>query len=96
MTNFRKTLTAGLAAATLGMGVAATSTPAAAWVHHPYWSWDIGAAAAGLALGAAATAAATSYYDYPYYGYPSCHIIHRPIFDYWGNIIRYRHVRVCY
>jgi hypothetical protein len=88
MTKFRKTLTAGLAAATLGMGVAATSTPAAAWGYYPYWGWGVGAAAA---LGAAAAAAAT-----PYYVYPSCYLTRQPVVDYWGNIIRYRRVRVCY
>jgi hypothetical protein len=90
MTKFRKTLTAGLAAATLGIGVAATATPAAAWGYHPYWGWDVGAAAAGLAFGAAAAAAA------PYYVYPSCYVTRQPVVDYWGTIIRYHRVRVCY
>ncbi len=91
MTKFRKTLTAGLAAVTLATGVAATSTPAAAWGYHHYWGWGAGAAIAGLALGAAA-AAATPYY----YGYPACYLTSQPVVDYYGNIIRYRHVRVCY
>jgi hypothetical protein len=59
MTKFRKTITAGLVAATLGVGVAGTSTPAAAGGYYPYWGWGAGAAVAGLALGAAAAAAAT-------------------------------------
>jgi hypothetical protein len=73
------------------MGVAASSTPAAAWGYYPYWGWGVGAAAAGLALGAAAAAAAT-----PYYVYPPCYVRSQPVVDYWGNVIRYRHVRVCY
>jgi len=92
MTKFRKTLTAGIAAVTLASGVAATSTPAAAWGYYPYWGWGVGAAAAGLALGAAAAAAATPYY----YGYGGCYITHKPVIDYYGHIIRYRRVRVCY
>jgi hypothetical protein len=90
MTKFRKTITAGLVAATLGVGVAGTSTPAAAWGYYPYWGWGAGAAVAGLALGAAAAAAAT-----PYYVYPSCYLTRQPVVDHWGNIIRYRRVRVC-
>ena len=54
MINFRKTIAVGLVATTLGMGVATTSTPAAAWgYHHGGWGWGIGGVAAGLALGAA-------------------------------------------
>jgi len=54
MINFRKTIAVGLLATTLGMGVATTSTPAAAWgYHHGGWGWGIGGVAAGLALGAA-------------------------------------------
>ena len=45
MINFRKTIAVGLVATTLGMGVATTSTPAAAWgYHHGGWGW----ASAGL------------------------------------------------
>ena len=62
MANFRRIIAAGLAVTTLGMGVAATSTPAAAWgyyhggwgYHHGGWGWGLGGVAAGLALGATA------------------------------------------
>ena len=38
MANFRRIIAAGLAVTTLGMGVAATSTPAAAWgYYHGGW-----------------------------------------------------------
>jgi hypothetical protein len=73
------------------MGVAATSTPAAAWGYHP-WGWGIGGVAAGLALGAAA-AASTPYY---YGGYPGgCYFARQPVVDSYGNIIAYHRVRVC-
>ena len=72
MINFRKTIAVGLVATTLGMGVATTSTPAAAWgYHHGGWGWGIGGVAAGLALGAAA--ASTPYY----YGYSGCYFTRR-------------------
>jgi hypothetical protein len=45
----------------------------------------------GLALGAAAAAAAAT----PYYVYPACYVTRQPVVDYWGNLIRYRRVRVC-
>jgi hypothetical protein len=75
---------------TLGVGVAATSTPAAAWGYHPYWGWGVGGLVAGLAVGAAA-AASTPYY----YGYPACYFSRQPVIDYYGNVVGYRRVRVC-
>jgi hypothetical protein len=94
MINFRKVLAVGLAVTTLGLVVAATSTPAVAWggFHHG-WGWGLGGVAAGLALGATAAASA------PYYGYgqayPGCYISRQPIVDIYGNIVSYRRVRVC-
>jgi hypothetical protein len=89
MINFRKAIATGLAVTTLGMGIAATSTPAAAWGYHP-WGWGIGGVAAGLALGAAAAAATPSYY-----GYPGCYLTRQPVVDLYGNVIGYRRIRVC-
>jgi hypothetical protein len=90
MINFRKTIAVGLVATTLGMGVATTSTPAAAWgYHHGGWGWGIGGVAAGLALGAAG--ASTPYY----YGYSGCYFTRQPVVDGYGNIVGYRRIRVC-
>jgi hypothetical protein len=91
MINFRKTIATGLVVTTLGMGVAATSTPAAAWGYHPYWGWGAGGIAAGLALGAAAAAASTPYY----YGSPACYLTRQPVVNGYGYIIGYHRVRVC-
>jgi hypothetical protein len=91
MIDFRKAIATSLAVTTLGMGIAATSTPAAAWGYHHPWGWGIGGVAAGLALGAAAAAAATPYYD----GYPPCYLARQPVVDIYGNVIGYRHIRVC-
>ena len=89
MINVRKTLTVGLAIATLGTAAIASSNPAAAWGYH-HWGWGLGGAAAGLALGAAA--ATPAYYDYGY----GCAVVPQAVVDRYGNVIRYRHVRVCY
>ncbi len=94
MLDFRKAVAVGLAVTTLAFGVAATSTPAAAWggFHHG-WGWGLGGVAAGLALGATAAASA------PYYGYgptyAGCYISRQPVVDVYGNIVGYRRVRVC-
>jgi hypothetical protein len=90
MINFRKTIALGLAAATLGLGAAATSTPAAAWGNHPYWGWGAGGFAAGLALGAAT--AANPYYGY---GYTECGFVRQAVVDEYGIIVGYHRVRVC-
>lgn len=86
MSTVRKTIAAGLAVATLGLGVAASSTPAAAWGYHHSWGWGVGGLAAGLALGAAAT---------PYYYAPACYFTRQPVVDDYGVVIGYRRVRVC-
>ena len=98
MTRIRKILTGGLAALTLGMTVAATSTPAAAWGrwgggygwHGGGWGgpgpWVAGAIG-GLALGAIASGAAGGY---------GC-VANRPVYDPYGNFVGYQRVRVaCY
>jgi hypothetical protein len=89
MINFRKTIAATLAAATLGLGVAA-ATPAAAggFHHHHGWGWGGAALAGGLALGAVAAAAAPVYYG-------GCYMTRQPVTDYYGNVVGYRRIRVC-
>ncbi|MGA2636639.1 hypothetical protein [Methylocella sp.] len=96
MSTVRKTIAAGLAIATLSLGVAASATPAAAWGYHPWgwgggWGpgWGVGAAAAGVALGAAAAATAAPYYA------PACGFARQPVVDGYGNIVAYRRIRVC-
>ena len=91
MINLRKTAAAALAVATLGAGIAATSTPAAAWGYRPYWGYGAAGFAGGLALGAIAAGAAAP----TYYGYGGCYMTRQPVTDYYGNFRGYRRVRVC-
>jgi hypothetical protein len=90
MTATRKTITATLAALTLGLGVIATASPAAAWGHR-HGGWHGGAVAAGvvgaLALGAMAASAAPAYSD--------CYVDERPVYNRRGQYIGTRSVRVC-
>lgn len=88
MSTVRKTIPAALAVATLALGVAASSTPAAAWGYYHPWGWGVGGLAAGLALGAAAAAT-------PYYDAPACYFSRQPVVDGYGNIVGYRRIRVC-
>lgn len=89
---FKKFLTAGLVASTVGASVLAASSSAQAghWHHHRhhghYWG---GAAAAGV-LGALAVGAiaANSYGG-------GCYFTRQPVTDGWGNFLYYRRVRVC-
>ncbi len=85
MINIRKTLAVTLAVATLGTGIAASSTPASAWGYHP-WGLGFGlAAATGVAIAAA---------NAPYaYGYSYGYCYRQPVVDYYGNIVG--HTRVC-
>jgi len=91
----RKTLATGLAALTVGLCVATTSTPASA-----QWGWGFGA---GLLTGAAVGVLATRPYYYPPYAYgpgpayyPGCGWRRQPAYDPYGNFVGYRSVRVCY
>ena len=93
MTRFRKTLTASLAALTLGGAVlGTTTTPAAAWGYgyHGGWGWGGPAIAAGviggMALGAAAASASSG-------GYYAC-TARQPVYDAYGYVRYYRAVRV--
>ena len=93
MINFKKTLTATLAAATIGLTIAASSTPAAAWGYkHHHRGWGGAGIAAGvvgaLALGAVAANAGG------YYG-GSCYIERRAVTNYYGDVVGFRRVRVC-
>lgn len=96
MTRMRKIFTAAIAAASLGAGVVATSTPAAAWYCGPFgcgggygWGGGAGAVAAGvvggMALGAMAASAVSNSY--------SC-VADQPIYNRYGNFVGYRRVRV--
>ena len=76
----KKTFAVVLTAATLGVGVAATATPAAAWGFHPHHGH-----CAGLALG---TAFAPAYAS-------DCYIERRPVTNRFGRIIGFRRIRVC-
>jgi hypothetical protein len=103
MINFRKTLAATLAVATIGAGIAATSTPAAAFGHfggghfggghgfgggfHHGGFRGAGFGLAAVGLGLAGAAAASSYY----YGGYDCY--RQPVVDYYGNVVGYS--RVC-
>jgi len=91
MINFKKTLTATIAAATIGLTIAATATPAAAWGHRHH-GWGGAGIAAGvvgaLALGAVAANAGG------YYG-GSCYIERRAVTNYYGDEVGFRRVRVC-
>ena len=96
MTLVRKTITASLAALTLGVTVLATATPASArgfhggyrggW-HGSHWGRGAGI---GLGLGALAlgAVAASSYYG-------DCYITRRAVVNRFGDVIGYRRVRVC-
>ena len=106
----KKTLAGTLAAVTLGIAVAASSTPASAqW--RGGWGWGGAGFATGLAVGALA---ARPYYYPPYaygpgYGYPpppgygpaypayygGCRIVRRSTYDANGYFNGYRNVQVC-
>ena len=95
MTRTRKIITASLTALTLGVGIAASSTPAAAWGCGPWgcgggwghhYGWGGPAAAGlvgGLALGAIAAGAASAA--------PSC-VADQPVYNRYGNFVGYRRV----
>jgi len=85
MINIRKSLSVVLAVATIGTGIAATATPAAAWYYRPHYV-GLGLAAAAVATGAAIAAANASPY---YYG----HCWRQPIVNPWGYVVGYN--RVC-
>ncbi len=92
MSAVRKTVTAGLAALTLGTATVAASSPAEAW-----WRYGWGAPVAAGVLGGLAAGAIIGSAARPYgYGpgpYPC--VRRRPVYDGYGNFAGYRPVRVC-
>lgn len=109
MSMLRKTVTASLAALTVGATLCSASAPAAAW-HRGGWGGPaaaglLGGFAAGAILGSATRPHGYGYgYGYGYgpaysYGpepvYDSCYLARRPVFDAYGEFSGYRRVRVC-
>jgi hypothetical protein len=73
-----------------------TASPALAggWSHH--WNGPVAAGViGGLALGAIASGAygSPAYEEAPIYS--GCYLTSRPAYDYWGNFVGYRRIRVC-
>ena len=91
MTVTRKIITATITALTLGVAVAASSTPAAAWGHHHY-GWGGGALVGGLAAGALLGGVIAANQGY---GYGGCYLSRQPVVNRWGDVVGYRRVRVC-
>ena len=90
MSAVRKTVTAGLAALTLGTATIAASSPAEAW-----WRYGWGAPVAAGVLGGLAAGAIIGSAARPYgYGPGPC-VRRRPVYDGYGNFAGYRPVRVC-
>ena len=94
-TTFKKTLTASLAALTLGMTVLTSATPAFARGGGGLLAAGI---IGGLALGAIAAGsaqAAPGYYaPQRVYG-GECWMERRAVHNRWGDVIGYRRIRVC-
>jgi hypothetical protein len=87
----RKIIVGLTAASTLVLGVAATSTQAAAWHHHRGMGWGAPVAAGvigGLALGAMATTSRPVVYS-------DCWIERRPVYNDRGRFLGHRRIRVC-
>ena len=90
---YKKTLTAALAALTLGATVLSTATPASARNGGAIAAGIIGGLALG-ALAAGAAHAAPGYYA-PSRVYGGCWMERRPVFNRWGDVVGYRRTRVC-
>ena len=88
----KKTFATAIAAATLGFGVAATSTPAAAWGHHHHGGWGGPAIGfgAGLPLGGAFSGPRLVG---PYAS--DCYFERRPVTNRFGQVVGFRRIRVC-
>ncbi|MFV0279189.1 MAG: hypothetical protein ACK5JM_00345 [Rhodoblastus sp.] len=110
MTRFRKIFTAGLAALTLGVTMAATITPADAWGRHGYrpgygygggWGYRgyrgyRGGYGAGPWIAGAIGGLALGAMAAGAYNNYGC-IANQPVYDAWGNFLGYQRVRVaCY
>jgi hypothetical protein len=94
MTVAKKTLTASLAAISLGGAILATSVPAeAGWGRRGYYGGAVAAAAVGaFALGAIAASSYPAYAE-PVYG--GCYIQKRKFVNAYGDLV-IRRERVCY
>ena len=106
----KKTLACLLAAATIALSIAATTTDADAYWRGRWgwrgggWGWGPGIAAgviAGAAVGAIIATRPPGYvvyagYPQPLYG-PGCYWASRPVFDAWGHVVGYagQPVQVC-
>ena len=93
----RKTLTAGIAALTLGAAITASVSPASAggWGHGHGGGLVAAGIFGGLALGAMAAASANqSYAPRPVYA-DSCWMERRAVTNRFGDIVGYRRIRVC-
>ena len=95
-TTFKKTLTASLAALTLGMTVLSTATPANARGGGLVAAGIIG----GLALGAIAAGAAHANSGPRYYAPQcvyggECWMERRAVTNHWGDVVGYRRIKVC-
>ncbi len=95
-TTFKKSLTASLAALTIGMTVLSSATPASARNGGAIAAGIIG----GLALGAIAAGAAHANSGPGYYA-PArvyggeCWMERREVTNRWGDVVGYRRIRVC-
>ena len=89
----KKTLVAAVGALTLGAGIAATSSPAAAWGihHHHHRGWGPGLGI-GLGLAVGGALAASSYRGPAYY---DCYFERRPVYNRFGHLVGYKRIRVC-
>ena len=88
----KKTLAASLSAAVMAGSLASTSAPAEA--RYGRNAAFFGGLVGGLAVGAlAAGAYRGGYVDADYGG--DCWIDSRPVYNHWGDVVRYRRVRVC-
>jgi hypothetical protein len=100
-----KTLTSLLAAASMAVTVAATSTDAFAQWRGGGWGWGPGIAAGiigGVIIGSAIIASRPpGYVVYQGYGQPvsgpGCYWASQPVYDPWGRVVGYtgRPVQVC-
>ena len=96
-TRFRKFLTTGLAVAALAAAAAATPAAARDGRNGAFFG---GLVAGGLLGGVLAPHYGYGYPARPYYegGYneePDCWLERRPIYNAWGDVVRYRRVRIC-
>ena len=93
-TTFKKTLTASLAALTLGMTVLTSATPASARGGGLLAAGIIGGLALGAIAAGSAHAAPGYYAPQRVYG-GECWMERRAVHNRWGDVVGYRRIRVC-